>query len=66
MKLAPGKRASCPRCRQRLAPDTELPAFPFCSERCKLIDLGSWFDESYKLGDTPGLRDPLNPGGSTG
>jgi len=22
---------------------------PFCSERCKLIDLGSWFDESNRL-----------------
>ena len=22
---------------------------PFCSERCKLIDLGSWFDESNRI-----------------
>jgi endogenous inhibitor of DNA gyrase (YacG/DUF329 family) len=22
---------------------------PFCSERCKLVDLGSWFDESNRL-----------------
>jgi len=22
---------------------------PFCSERCKLIDLGTWFDESNRL-----------------
>ena len=34
---------------------------PFCSQRCKLIDLGQWADESYRLpaeddvpsGDTP-------------
>ena len=23
--------------------------FPFCSERCKLIDMGAWFDEDYTL-----------------
>ena len=22
---------------------------PFCSERCKLLDLGAWADEEYKL-----------------
>jgi endogenous inhibitor of DNA gyrase (YacG/DUF329 family) len=22
---------------------------PFCSERCKLIDLGEWADEGYKI-----------------
>jgi endogenous inhibitor of DNA gyrase (YacG/DUF329 family) len=31
---------------------------PFCSERCKLIDLGSWFDESNRLpGDTAATAD---------
>ena len=24
---------------------------PFCSERCKLIDLGSWADEKFKIED---------------
>jgi endogenous inhibitor of DNA gyrase (YacG/DUF329 family) len=24
---------------------------PFCSERCKLIDLGTWFDESNRIPD---------------
>ncbi len=24
-----------------------LPSFPFCSERCRLIDLGKWLDEEY-------------------
>ena len=22
---------------------------PFCSERCKLVDLGAWVDEEYKI-----------------
>jgi len=23
--------------------------FPFCSERCKLIDLGAWLDAEYRI-----------------
>jgi endogenous inhibitor of DNA gyrase (YacG/DUF329 family) len=31
--------------------DVPLPAwFPFCSERCKMADLGRWFAEDYKVG----------------
>jgi endogenous inhibitor of DNA gyrase (YacG/DUF329 family) len=32
------------------------PWRPFCSERCKLIDLGAWADESYRVPseDSPG------------
>ena len=22
---------------------------PFCSERCKMVDMGKWFDESYSI-----------------
>ncbi|HMS15969.1 MAG TPA: DNA gyrase inhibitor YacG [Planctomycetota bacterium] len=25
------------------------PHFPFCSERCRLIDLGMWFNEGYRI-----------------
>jgi len=28
---------------------SEWPDFPFCSLRCKRIDLGRWFGERYKL-----------------
>lgn len=28
--------------------------FPFCSERCKLIDLGGWFDGEYRIGPDEG------------
>jgi endogenous inhibitor of DNA gyrase (YacG/DUF329 family) len=24
-------------------------AMPFCSQRCRLIDLGKWFDEGYSM-----------------
>ena len=26
-----------------------LRTFPFCSDRCRLLDLGGWLDESYKI-----------------
>lgn len=35
--------------------NTENPWRPFCSERCKLIDLGAWFDESNRI---PGSQLP--------
>ena len=25
------------------------PCFPFCSERCRLVDLGVWLDERYRV-----------------
>jgi endogenous inhibitor of DNA gyrase (YacG/DUF329 family) len=28
---------------------TDWPQFPFCSARCKTIDLGRWLKESYSL-----------------
>jgi uncharacterized protein len=27
----------------------ENPWRPFCSERCKMIDLGAWASESYRV-----------------
>ncbi|MDO8268330.1 MAG: DNA gyrase inhibitor YacG [Moraxellaceae bacterium] len=46
----------CPRCGQPARWATDNPARPFCSERCKLIDLGAWATESHRI---PG--DPLPP-----
>jgi endogenous inhibitor of DNA gyrase (YacG/DUF329 family) len=33
----------------------EAPYRPFCSERCKLVDLGRWLDGTYNISD------PLTP-----
>ena len=38
----------CPTCGQRLDSDA-ASAMPFCSERCRLIDLGRWFSEEQRL-----------------
>jgi len=44
----------CPICKKPLAlpPENTAPMprhFPFCSERCKLIDLGRWLDGKYQV-----------------
>jgi endogenous inhibitor of DNA gyrase (YacG/DUF329 family) len=56
----------CPICRQPADSETDAD-FPFCSERCRLIDLGNWSSEKYKVSepvldesmpDEPTLDDP--------
>jgi endogenous inhibitor of DNA gyrase (YacG/DUF329 family) len=37
----------CPICKKESSPDNEF--YPFCSERCKLIDLGNWASEKYVI-----------------
>ncbi len=37
----------CPRCRKRVKIRAE--SFPFCSDRCRFLDLGSWFAGDYRL-----------------
>ena len=35
-------RVRCPTCKREVAWTAESAWRPFCSERCKLIDLGAW------------------------
>ncbi len=39
----------CPTCQQTTLLAPSNPHRPFCSDRCKLIDLGAWAEESYKI-----------------
>jgi hypothetical protein len=41
----------CPICGQAMEAPTvsDLPYLPFCSRRCKTIDLGRWLGESYRI-----------------
>ena len=42
----------CRRCAARVVVDDAEPLpshFPFCSDRCRLLDLGRWFDEDYRV-----------------
>jgi uncharacterized protein len=47
------KRARCPQCDQFLADDVDGRWRPFCSERCKLMDLGQWFAGRYAIPAEP-------------
>jgi uncharacterized protein len=49
----------CPICKKEVQPGD--PEFPFCSERCRLIDLGNWASGKYAI---PGA--PVEPGEGKG
>ena len=40
----------CPICGKESDSETHSD-FPFCSERCKLLDLGNWASEKYVISD---------------
>ena len=51
---------TCPICKREVTP--EQPYVPFCSERCKLIDLGKWASEGYVISTPvqPEGEDPVH------
>jgi uncharacterized protein len=68
---APKKSAKvlrCPTCGQLVQPKDE--DFPFCSDRCRLIDLGKWATGAYKISspvlDPEVLEDLGGAGGGRG
>jgi uncharacterized protein len=38
----------CSICQREFRPE-DSPAMPFCSERCRLLDLGRWLEEGYGM-----------------
>lgn len=54
------KTFSCPRCKQPSELSSTNLYRPFCSERCKLIDLGSWAAEEHKIAGEPVIRANLD------
>lgn len=42
------KAVKCPYCRKESLKEGN-PFWPFCCERCKLIDLGKWAKEEYRV-----------------
>ncbi len=53
-------QARCPICSKSFSTPTlaDWPTFPFCSERCRLVDLGRWIDGQYVV---PGPEVPPSP-----
>jgi endogenous inhibitor of DNA gyrase (YacG/DUF329 family) len=61
------RQYTCPICKRRVTvlqgDPAKLPAFfPFCSERCKLIDLGAWLDADYRIPAKPEEESEHPPG----
>jgi uncharacterized protein len=46
------QHVKCPTC-QREIDWSQSPFRPFCSERCKLIDLGAWLTEKHAIAGEP-------------
>ena len=44
---------TCPTCHKRIEYSRANPFRPFCSERCKLIDLGAWASEERTIAGRP-------------
>lgn len=40
---------TCPTCKKVLEWDPSHRWLPFCTERCKMIDLGAWSNEEYRI-----------------
>ncbi len=65
MPASPAKqrKVRCPQCGGESLWSADNKFRPFCSERCKLIDLGAWASESYRVpvqeGDDPLAETPL-------
>jgi len=49
----------CPTCGKEVAWVAESQWKPFCSERCKLIDLGEWAMEKYRVPAVEGFPEDL-------
>ena len=47
--MAETKYVPCPRCGAQVAWVPESRFRPFCSERCKLVDLADWASERYRI-----------------
>lgn len=41
-------KIKCPVCKKELVWE-DTPERPFCSERCRVIDLGAWANEEYRV-----------------
>jgi endogenous inhibitor of DNA gyrase (YacG/DUF329 family) len=58
-------RGRCPICSKSFEISTlaDLPSFPFCSDRCKLVDLGRWIDGAYAIPSPEGTPPEQPTGG---
>ena len=43
------RKVHCPQCNAAIVWSSDNPFRPFCSELCKLIDLGQWATGAYRI-----------------
>ncbi|NTV96941.1 MAG: DNA gyrase inhibitor YacG [Thiobacillus sp.] len=55
------RQVKCPICGTSVVWGPQSPPRPFCSDRCRLIDLGAWASDAYRVeGEVP-LDDESDP-----
>lgn len=59
------RTVSCPRCGAPVRWSAQSPFRPFCSQRCRLIDLGAWASEEYRVPVADKDEEPAAPSAST-
>ncbi len=52
---------SCPTCKAAVAVSPRTAEFPFCSHRCKMVDLGRWMNGEYAVDMATGKLDIIDP-----
>jgi endogenous inhibitor of DNA gyrase (YacG/DUF329 family) len=61
----PSRQVRCPACGKPALYAVENPSRPFCSPRCRSMDLGAWASESYRVAADP-LADAESGSAATG
>ena len=56
--MATPRHVACPQCGKPAEWSQQNRFRPFCSERCKMTDLGAWASESYRVPLAEGPDDP--------
>lgn len=49
----PPLQLKCPTCSKTVLWNDDFPHRPFCSDRCRLIDLGEWASENHRIAGEP-------------
>ena len=57
----PEKIVTCPQCKGDSVYAPRNPYRPFCSERCKNLDLGAWASESFRVAAPEQMEDDSPP-----
>ena len=54
------RETKCPTCKGTVPaePEARTRDFPFCSERCRLVDLGRWLSGEYRVAGETATREP--------